>query len=186
MNKSSVALFAPLLVLSLMGLGCNPFAGVQEKINQKIGDTVAEKILESGSGGKVDVNSEDGSFSFKDSKTGESVSFGENVKIPDGFPSDVPRYDGSQASVASLAKDGKQATLVVTIKNVELAKLAEWYESQILAKGYEKDTNTVLFDSMFNSYKKGNVTMTVVLLGEKGDDGVFTASVNITREEGTE
>jgi predicted small secreted protein len=183
MNKTSAALFAPLLAVSLMGAGCNPFSGVQDKINQKIGETIAEKIIETGSGGKVDVDADGGSFSFKDPKTGETVALGTNVKIPDGFPTDIPRYNGALPSIASLTKDQKRAVLAVTIFDVEPVVLAEWYEKQILANGYERKTSTPVTESLFNEYRKGNAKMIMTVLGQKDDSGKWGVSVQISREE---
>ncbi|MCE9585818.1 hypothetical protein K8R04_00680 [Candidatus Uhrbacteria bacterium] len=182
-NKSTAALLAPLLAMSVMGIGCNPFAKVQDKINQKIGESIAEKIIETGSGGKVDVDAESGGLSFKDPKTGESVAFGVNVKIPAGFPTDIPRYEGSEASIASLTKDGKRAVLAVTVRDVESAKLAEWYEARILASGFERTSETPVTETLFSEYRKGNIKMIIVVIGQKTDEGGYAASVQITREE---
>lgn len=186
MNKTSVAFVSFLCALSVMGLGCNPFAGVQERINQKIGETVAEKIIEAGSGGKIDVDASEGGFSFKDPKTGEAVSLGTNVKIPDGFPSDIPRYEGSLPSIASLSKDGKRAVLAVTVFNVESKTLAEWYDREIVAKGYERKTALPASESLFSEYQKGDVKMIMAIIGQKTDEGGYAASVQITRDESTQ
>lgn len=182
MNKSTAALFAPLLALSVMGLGCNPFAGVQEKINQKIGETVAEKIIEAGSGGKLDVDAESGGFSFKDPKTGETVSLGTNVKIPAGFPTDIPVYQGAKPSIASLSSDGKRAVLAVTILGVESKVLAEWYDSRITAGGYTRKTETPITETLFSEYRKDDAKLIIAIIGQKTDDGTWAASVQITRE----
>lgn len=183
MHKSTAAILAPLLALSVMGIGCNPFAKVQDKINQKIGESIAEKILETGSGGKIDVDAEGGSFSFKDSKTGETVALGVNAKIPAGFPTDVPRYDGSTVTIASLAQDGKRAVLAVTVIGVEPTKISEWYDQQLTANGYERTSESSVSETLFNEYRKGNVKMILTVIGQKSDDGKYGASIQISREE---
>jgi hypothetical protein len=186
MSNKFVVLAAFLCASGVMGVGCNPFASVQERINQKIGETVAEKIIEAGSGGKIDVDAQDGSFSFKDKETGESVSLGMGAKIPAGFPTDIPRYEGATPSVASLSKDGKRAVLAVTVINVEANVLAEWYDREIQAKGYERKTTTAVTESLFNEYQKGDTKMIMAIIGQKTDDGGYAASVQITRDESVE
>ena len=183
MNKSPLALLAPLLVLSVMGFGCNPFANVQDRINQKIGESIAEKIIETGSGGKIDVDAEGGSFSFKDSKTGETVAIGVNAKIPTGFPSDVPRYEGSTVTIASLTQDGKRALLAVTVIGTEPTKISEWYDQQITASGYERISKSSVSETLFNEYKKRNVKMIITVIGQKSDDGKYGTSIQVSREE---
>lgn len=182
MNKSTAVLLAPLLTLSVMGFGCNPFAGVQEKINQKIGETVAEKIIEAGSGGKLDVEAEGGGFSFKDPKTGEVVSLGTNVKIPAGFPTDIPVYQDAKPSIASLSSDKMRAVLAVTVFGVEPKDLIEWYDSRIVDNGYTRKTTAPTAESLFSEYRKDDAKMIVAILGQKTDDGTWAASVQITRE----
>ena len=166
-----------------MGIGCNPFAGVQEKINQKIGEAIVEKGIEAASGGKLDIDAEGGSFNVTDPKTGESISLGMGAKIPAGFPTDIPRYEGSTASIASLSGDKKRAVLAVTVLGVEPDTLALWYEKEILANGYQKKTETAVTEAFFSEYTKGNAKMIMAILGQKTDKGELAASVQITREE---
>jgi hypothetical protein len=170
------------VALSVMGIGCNPFAGVQEKINQKIGESVVEKMIKAGSGGKIDVDAEDGGLSFKDPKTGETISLGTNAKIPAGFPTDIPKYEGAQVSIASLTKDGS-AVLAVTIRDVEPKVLAEWYDEQIRANGFERKSETPVAETLFHEYRKSDAKLIMAILGEKAKDGRWAANVQITRSK---
>jgi len=179
MKHTSPLLVASLVAVSVMGLGCNPFASVQEKI----GVTVAEKILEAGAGGKIDVDVESGGVVFKDPKTGEAISLGTNVKIPSGFPTDIPIYSGAIPSTAVLTQDGKRAALVVTVFDAESSQLTEWYNSQLIANGYERKSETDITKTFFNKYVKGNVKMSVIIAGQKDKSGRQVATIQINREE---
>ncbi|MCC7522565.1 hypothetical protein IT407_02070 [Candidatus Uhrbacteria bacterium] len=183
MNTRNTLASAMLASLALMGLGCNPFAGVQEKINQKIGEAIVEKGMEAASGGKLDIDAEGGSFNVTDPKTGETISLGMGAKIPAGFPTDIPRYEGSIASIASLSGDKKRAVLAVTVTGVDSDELAVWYEKAILANGFEKKTDTNVSEAFFSEYAKGNVKMIMAIIGQRTDDGQNAASIQITREE---
>lgn len=181
MNKSLTALFVPLLVLSLMGLGCNPFASVQKKIENKIGQTIGEKILEGASGGKGDVTITDDGVTVKNKETGESMGFGADAKIPDGFPSDIPRYGGSAIALVSLSSDAKSAMLAVTIDGKTLAELSEWYDAKLTTSGYERTTQVNSSELVMNEYKKNKITLSLVVTSGE-TDGKLVSQVQITRD----
>lgn len=174
---------ASAMALALMGLGCNPFASVQERVEKKIGQSIGEKILEGASGGKGEFEITDEGITVKDRKTGDSVGFGMGAKIPDGFPSDIPRYEGAMVAIVSMSQDKKRAVLSVTITGVEAAKLAEWYDAEITKNGYTRSTETNSAEALFGEYTKGNTKMIMAVIGQRGDDGEYAANVQIQREE---
>lgn len=181
MNKTSAAFLLSLTALSVMGLGCNPFASVQEKINQRIGEKVAEKMIETGAGGKINVDLKDGSFTVEDKETGEKGSFGFNAKIPANFPTDIPRYEGGQVFLATVSQDGKRAHITEYFYNQDGATLKDWYSQAIADQGYELISGTGLKEIGVASYKKDNVEM-AALVTEQAQDGQKSVMVQITRD----
>ncbi len=183
MNTTKI-LGVSLVALSLLGIGCNPFADAQKKIENKIGQSIGEKILEGASGGKGNFEITDEGITVKDKATGETVGFGAGAKIPAGFPTDIPRYEGSVVSFVTLSPDSKRATMSVTlVGDTESSVVAEWYEREILAKGYTKKTTTAASESLFSEYRKGSVKMIMAVIGQRTDEGKYAMSIQISREE---
>lgn len=180
--KMSKTLGLSLVALSLLGIGCNPFAGVQKKIEDKVSQSITEKVLEGATGGKGDFQITDEGVTIKDKETGESMGFGAGAKIPSNFPSDVPRYNGSVITIVSLTQDAKTAMLGVTVEGKTITELSEWYDTKITSAGYERTSETNSAELVMNEYKKGNVTMNLVVTGDT-TDGKATTQVQVTRVE---
>ncbi len=174
---------AALGVLSLCGFGCNPFASFQAKINEKIGQTVTEKALEAASGGKASVDVSNGGITVTDKQTGATAAYGADVKLPSGFPTDIPLYDGAKISVASnSATDG--AVLAVLIYSSDTDGISAWYDSKFKAEGFTPDSETNASQSIFKVYKKDKVTMNMAMIGPlKGDNNQTVIQVQISRQE---
>ncbi|MCK9361258.1 hypothetical protein M0Q28_03435 [Patescibacteria group bacterium] len=182
MNTTKI-LGTSLIALSLLGIGCNPFADAQKKIENKIGQSIGEKILEGASGGKGDFEITDEGITIKDKDTGESVGFGAGVKIPAGFPTDIPRYKDSMVSIVSLSQDGKRAVLAVTVIGDEPSTISEWYDAELKKNGYERKTETNVTESLFGEYRKDGVKLIIAVVGQRSDDGKYGTNIQITREE---
>ncbi len=183
--KTFKTLGLSLVALSLLGIGCNPFAGVQKKIEDKVGQGIGEKILEGASGGKGTFDITDEGITIKDKETGESMGIGAGAKIPAGFPSDIPRFDGSVMTIVSLSQDGKNAMLGVTVEGKALVELSEWYDAKLKASGYERTSELNASELVMNEYKKGKITINLVVSSAE-TDGKTVAQVQITRVETAE
>lgn len=156
-------LVLPLAAVALTGLGCNPFASVQ----QKIGESVTEKVIEGATGGKVDVNSGDNAVTFRDAKTGDYSAWGENAKIPDDFPSDVPRYPGAKTVTVSLQGNKKEASLAQTTSD-SVSKVVEWFAGQMRNNGFTEASSLDLGTSgKMISYEKGDVKIGATIAGDE-------------------
>lgn len=183
--KITKTLGLSLVALSLLGIGCNPFAGAQKKLEDKIGQSVSEKILEGASGGKGTFDITDEGITIKDKETGESMGFGAGAKIPSGFPSDIPRYDGSVISIVSLSQDAKTAMLGVTVEGKTMVELSEWYDAKLKASGYERTSELNANELVMNEYIKGKVTINLVVSSGE-TDGKMVSQVQITRVDAAE
>ncbi len=182
--RSLFVLGSALVVVSVTGFGCNPFASIQQKIETKIGNGIAGAAIEAASGGKVKVDTSNGGLQIQDKRSGDSLSLVTDVTIPSGFPTDIPRYEGSHASIVTLSPDKKKALLVVTIDAGSVQDIAAWYDAQITAKGYTKDAAMSATGSLFNTYVKGDDKMVMSILAdtEKSDQPI---QIQISLEAGT-
>ena len=85
----------------------------------------------------VSVNTTTGTVTT--SKDGGTTQVGENVKIPDGFPSEMPIYPGSNISTASKS-NGTDFALASSTKD-SFEKVVSYYKSELAAKGWTIDTS---------------------------------------------
>lgn len=159
-NTNILPLIVATATLSFMGFGCNPFASIQEKVEKKIGEKVAEGTVGALTGGKVKMDAEGNNFQFKDNKTGNSVAIGEDLKLPDDFPKEVPLYAGAKIKSVSMSKSGdKEATITLGMDD-EPAKVATWYAETLKKAGWSEDSSTTMGKSEARSYKKDKAVIT--------------------------
>lgn len=142
--------------MSFYGLGCNPFQGAKDKINEKIGESVAEGLLGKATGGKVDIKEDGGQVVFTDNKTGGSVAFGEDVKLPDDFPKNVPIYPGSKIGGVTVSKQNNPSAWVVLSSEDEVKKLVDWYADQTKSNGWKEESSLSLDKTEVRTYSKDN------------------------------
>jgi len=150
MRKRIAVFVLPVFALALFGLGCNPLASVKQKAEQKAADALAGGILSQASGGKVEVNSDKGSVGFKDDKTGDTIAFGEDIKLPANFPQDVLMYDG--VKILSVMTKVKEKSANVTLTSTDdAAKVLAWYEDS-----YKRDAWTLKDSASMNQVQSRN------------------------------
>ena len=176
--KHIVPLVSVAAVISLMGAGCNPLQSAQKAAEQKVADSIASGILSKASNGKVDVNTANNQMQFKDNKTGNTVSFGENLSIPADFPKDVPIYPGSKASSIMSSQTDKTANATLTTSD-DSATVIKWYEGQF--SGWKEDENSTINNVEVREYSKDTVKITVSVWPQSGDQtGSF---ITLSRSE---
>jgi len=165
--------------LALFGWGCNPFQAAQEKIQQKMGEKVAEGILNQASGGKVNVDLNNGEVKVKDKETGGEWSYGENVKIPDDFPKDIPLYPGAKALSYMASGNDKKGTTVVLQTTDDTAKAMDWYKGQMESNTWKLGDTMTISGTEFRSYTKGDNKINLTISGGQGQEaGKTTIMVN--------
>lgn len=146
-----------MLALALMGLGCNPFASVQQKIEARVGEELGERLLEGSVGGGVDL---------------------EIGRVPANYPKDALFYPGTEVRSAVLTSEGRIAISNMTTKD-DQEKVVEWYDREYVALGFEKDEDIAKL-GMFRVYEKGNVKITVQTQRVPNQD---ITAVTVTRAE---
>lgn len=142
----------------------------KKSISEKIAEKVAEKAMamsiknSKGEDAKVDIA--DGKVSIK-SKEGETTySVGEGASIPADFPKDVYVFKDAAIQMAMKVPDGFMLSLKV---GQPTAKLAESFEAEMKAQGWEQEGSFDMGGSRSLTYKKGERQATVML--NKSDDG---------------
>jgi len=153
-------LFSATLGLSLLfsATGCG-----------KATEVAQEKVIEaalSQEGVKADVNlNSDGGVSTYNATTpdGTTMSAGENVKLPDDFPKDVPAFEGWKIQVVTGMVEKKMFN-VMAVANKPLEAVAEFYKKELAAQGWKETTSTNVPGMMRTAeYEKDNRAVAVMI-----------------------
>lgn len=175
----SVSVLAGLL--ATFGFGCNPLQSAKSKMEEKIGEKVVENMIEKSSGGAVSVNGEDGQYTFKDNKTGASWSVGADVKIPENFPTDVPRYDGATVvSVMTGNQENGNGSTIVMQSDASVATVLRWYTDRMKADGFTEASSVTAGPMEIRSYEKGKVKI-MLSISSEGAEG--KTGISMVRSE---
>lgn len=124
----------------------------------------------------VNVNG-NGSVSVQ-GKNGDSLSVGGSVKIPDGFPSNVPIYKPSDAIAALKTSDGYNVTLAT---NDDPQKVLDFYTAQLPAKGWQNNNSDVTLGiGNAISYTQGNQQLLIFISNDKNASQGKKTGINLT------
>lgn len=155
--------------LSLLGAGCNPISNAVDQAKKSATDRIVEKMIEGQTGGDVKINSKDGSVTIKDDKNGGTVSYGEEVRIPSDFPTEVPRYPGAKTILAYAQESTKQASLSQMTSD-DVDKTQKWFEDTLKGQGYTREQMMDLGEGRILQYVKGMSKVDIVLTRSAGED----------------
>ncbi|MFZ2804623.1 MAG: hypothetical protein WA001_05395 [Patescibacteria group bacterium] len=162
MLKRAFPIVASVAALSFLGAGCNPVASVQQSVENKIGQSVAQGIVSQATGGKVNLNENGNSVSFTDNKTGGTMAFGDNVAIPSDFPKDAPIYPGATANGVVMQKTGDMSASLTLKTTDDVAKVAAWYDAQ-LKSGWSQDESSNISGMEIRSYSKADAKLDLTI-----------------------
>lgn len=117
------------LATSALLVGC-------DKIQEKLAQKAAEKAVESASGGSVAINNgTSGGVTVTDPSTGATAVSGATVKLPAGWPANVPIYPGAAIRNALTSPSGKTVTLATNGRACEGRRLLQ---DEVGAQGRER------------------------------------------------
>lgn len=142
------------VLVGLLSVGAFALAGcsLTDKVANKVGEVAAEKVLESATnGGDVQITND--SFTYTDSNTNTTLSYGEDIALPSDFPDDVPVYD--DAKVTSSMSSSSDGSYNVTMSSTDsFDSINSFYASEIVKDGWKID-NT----GDYNSGESGKSTI---------------------------
>ncbi len=136
-----------------------------------IAEQAVEGAAEQALGGEGDVNLEDGQITVTQSD-GTEVSLGEDVAIPDGWPSEVPTYDGGTLMTVMVGPDGSSADAMWATEATPEEAVAE-YGSALEAAGYTAGEQQAAAGMSMVEYTGNGFTVTVSGIG----DGTTTSLI---------
>lgn len=164
-------------VFLLTGCAFNPAALIQ----QKMGEKTTEKLIESQTGGKVDINSEEGKVTIK-GKEGEEVIIG-GGQLPSNFPKDVPIYPGAKPAGSWTSTTGDEKGVLVTLEtNDGKNKVVSFYSAELPKNGWTIETTTTTDEGVMYIIKKNTRTGWVTITAEKNSKTTIGLVVSDEKE----
>ncbi len=146
-------LLASLLMVLMATAGC-----------QKAAEKAAEKAIEGATG--VDIDTSDGSVTIESEDGGSVEIQGESGDIPEGFPDDVPVYDGDIQTTSKVSTGEGTAFYVELTTGDGASDVHDWYKSELESEGWaiQMDTTSTqngAFSGLLMAEKDGaQVSMT--------------------------
>lgn len=158
-----------------LGVGCS---------TDDLADKVSEKVAEAGSGGDVDVDSENGEVSFESGDGSTKVQVG-TAELPEGWPADIPLpadYELTQ-SVSTTNTNSPTFSIGGTLAD-DATEVFKGITDEFVAAGWTETTKmTNTFDGGENSnasYENGSWEVIFSTSSIDGVDGFGYTAVQAT------
>jgi nitrate reductase NapE component len=142
-------------------------------------ENIIESAIESSTGGDVDFDSSDGSFSVE-TKDGEKVEFqsGEGATIAEDFPAEVPLYGNQSLQAASRFGDENNTVWSVQATTSDSrADVIEFFDKELA--DWEKTFTSSTNDIEARYYKKGELQLQISITSDDDDTGI---NYNVSKE----
>lgn len=140
--------------------------------------SAVENAVEEAAGNALggDVNVDDGNISVTDEE-GNEMQLGENVSVPDNWPSEVPVYDNGKLISVMVAGDGSSVNAVwQTDATTEEAAAA--YGAALESSGFTVGDTSAMSGMTNSTYEGNGYTVTVTTLDAEG-----TATLMVNAEK---
>jgi hypothetical protein len=109
----------------------------------------------------IDIDDESGTVSFQSEDGKVTTNVGENVKLADGFPTDIPIFEPSTLVASTKVSDSQFSSVAKTASSV--ADVTNYYKTQMAAQGWTTQFDSTSADSTLITFQKGNRTSSVVI-----------------------
>ncbi len=186
MNKRYAVALAATMTGVLLLPGCG-------KAAEKIGEKATEKAIESQTGGKVDINSNDGKIKIKTSdgeaemnlndsggyhvKTSDGeMTLGSNAKVPDGWPKALNPPKG--ASITQSIKSKDSLSIGYTVKG-KVSDVASDLDEAAKGDDWKSSSETEINGSKYMDYDRGDDSLSIIVLSDDSL-GKGVVSVNMS------
>jgi len=101
-----------------------------------------------------------------------------DAQLPDGFPTDYPRY--SNSVIVSAVMDQRHAVMSLSSED-ESGVIQSWYAQAFISAGYEAKESAAQGNVISKSYVKGNIKFVVNTI-DQGNDHPKTL-FSVTRQD---
>jgi hypothetical protein len=157
-----ILIYLALVLLLAFTFGC-------KKAAQTASETIAEKAIEQGSGGKVDVDLKNGGATITDKETGNTTTVdAKGGKMPEGWPKNIPQYPGSKVTQSSATdtEKGKSFSIILETQDA-VDKVNEYYAKELKGAGFKKSTEMTRDDGVTVFYQSEKEVLTMTIFTDK-------------------
>ncbi|MEN8119663.1 MAG: hypothetical protein ABFS35_04930 [Bacteroidota bacterium] len=147
------------------------------KSDEEKAEDMAENILETMTGGDVDIDvdkdGKNGEITIK-GKDGEEVTFSSNEnELPDDFPSDVYVIDGEKQGVGNMTSNDGQVVTFGVKSDEDFSDVKETILKEMKSNGWENTMTMGAGEESMQMYTKDEKSATITL--SKEDDKTVVA-----------
>lgn len=158
-----------LCTLTMTGFGCSP--------TQRVAEETTEATINSQLGGAGSVDIQDGTVQYQDTESGTKAAWGENVEIPDEFPSDLPVYENGTVVGVTVTTTGAAIGAWVSVSTTDTPSQAvSWYADRLTSDGWTQQASYSMQDMEMRTFAKGGASITV----SAGSSGTETGETVVT------
>ncbi|MFZ2188242.1 MAG: hypothetical protein WAV73_01615 [Candidatus Moraniibacteriota bacterium] len=154
MNKQKIAIGVVAFIAMLALSGCGP----------NVGEKIMEKAIESQTGGKVNVNANNGEMTIKSKEGDISASGTGSATLSADFPKDIYIAPDAQIMV-SLANGQNKSYSAVYTTGMTASEIYAKYQEDLALKGWaiEPQTEINTGDAKMIQYKKGTSRLNLIV-----------------------
>lgn len=134
-------------------------------------EQVAEQAAEQAIGGDVDVTEDGVTITDQD---GNQMAAGENVTVPDTWPSEVPIWDDGTLSVVTVEKDGSASALWTS--DIAPKDAADSYSATLESAGYTPTSENVINEMYVREYTGNGFTVSLNAIATDGTTSLMVAA----------
>ncbi|MFM1920409.1 MAG: hypothetical protein RLZZ303_2043 [Candidatus Hydrogenedentota bacterium] len=149
----------------------------------KAAEVTQEKMIEASLAGEgvdanVDISADGGAMNLSATTEDGKVSFsaGENVSLPEGFPTDIPIPQGWKVNLVNTEAQSELFNVVATVPK-PFAEVSEFFKKEVAAKGWQEVSTTNVPGMMLAAeYSKDGRTLNVVVNASDGPESTVSLS----------
>lgn len=155
---------------------------IKAKVEKKIGEGIAEKMIEGATGGKVDISgldAEKGEMTIT-GKDGEKVTIGGG--LPKDMPKDIPVYPGSEVkgslSGFSNKEDSSGVYLTLATKD-SFDKVVAYYKAELPKQGWTVENTLDSAETAMLAVKKSDNRSGAFTISNVKDENMTTIGIMV-------
>lgn len=177
-NKFVIVLVIVVLLLAVVGFAAQKLMQkASVMVGQKVGEKVAEGIIEKATGGNADVDVKNGSLTVK---TNEGT-FSTGTSLPSDWPKDAPVYPGATItySGSSNPQSGESGFGAMLTTKDSAQKVRDYYAKELVVQGWKVEATYNANESSVLSATKDTRAFTVVTAEA---DGATTITLGVSQK----
>lgn len=157
-----------LIVIIVGAIIISMFSGFLIK---RFGSSIVQSVIENKTGIKANLNDlENGSMTFTDKKTGQTVDIGAG-KLPDSFPDDIKVYPGAKVAGAISGSGNEEGVFVTFTTDDNISNVVSFYKNSLRSGNWRVESTTELGPMTTFEIAKESATGSITITGDSNKSG---------------